>query len=61
MSDDNPPDYSLKRLRDLALHAHEENIAFLLRSTLKDFPIPVIDEFFKWLVELSPCGPDAQE
>lgn len=61
MSEDNPPDYSLKRLRDLALHAHEENIAFLLRSTLKDFPIPVIDEYFTKGKLKNPSGPDERE
>jgi hypothetical protein len=27
---DSPSDYSLKRLRDLCAHIHEENTAFLL-------------------------------
>jgi hypothetical protein len=46
MPSDPSPGYSLKRLRDLCLHVYEENMAFLLRSTLSEFPIPVIDEFF---------------
>lgn len=46
MPSDPSPDYSLKRLRDLCFHVLEANMAFLLRSTLAEFPIPVIDEFF---------------
>jgi hypothetical protein len=41
-----PSPYALKRLRELCTNIHEENIAFLLRTTLADFPIPIIDEFF---------------
>ena len=55
------PDYSLKRLRDLCLHVHEENMAFLLRSTLAEFPIPVIDEFFTGPKLNKPSGPDGRE
>ena len=61
MPSDPSPDYSLKRLRDLCLHVHEENMAFLLRSTLAEFPIPVIDEFFTGSKLNKPSGPDDRE
>lgn len=61
MPSDPSPDYSLKRLRDLCLHVHEENMAFLLRSTLAEFPIPVIDEFFIGPKINKPGGPDDRE
>lgn len=61
MPSDSYPDYSLKRLRDLCLHVHEENMAFLLRSTLADFPIPVIDDFFTGPKLNKPSGPDDRE
>jgi Leucine-rich repeat (LRR) protein len=61
MPSDSSPDYSLKRLRDLCLHVHEENMAFLLRSTLAEFPIPVIDEFFTGPKLNKPGGPDDRE
>jgi len=41
-----PSPYTLKRLRELCANIHEENIAFLLRTTLTDFPIPVVNELF---------------
>jgi hypothetical protein len=53
--------YSLKRLRELCVGIHEENIAFLLRTTLADFPIPVIDEFFTGPKLNKPSGPDERE
>jgi hypothetical protein len=61
MPSDPSPDYSLKRLRDLCLHVHGENMAFLLRSTLAEFPIPVIDEFFTGPKLNKPGGPDDRE
>ena len=57
---DNDP-YSLKRLRELCINIHDEQMAFLLRTTLADFPIPVIDEFFTGSKLNKPSGPDDRE
>lgn len=39
-------DYSPKRLRDLCVHIHEDNMALPLRAALPEFAIDVIDKFF---------------
>jgi hypothetical protein len=58
-TDDSP--YSLKRLRELCCNIHDQQMAFLLRTTLADFPIPVIDEFFTGSKLNKPSGPDDRE
>ena len=57
---DNDP-YSLKRLRELCRNIHDEQMAVLLRTTLADFPIPIIDEFFTGAKLNKPSGPDDRE
>ena len=57
---DNDP-YSLKRFRELCLNIHDEQMAVLLRTTLADFPIPIIDEFFTGPKLNKPSGPDDRE
>ena len=41
-----PSPCTVKRLRELCVNIHEENLAFLLRTTLPEFPISVVNEFF---------------
>ena len=53
--------YSLKRLRELCRNIHDEQMAVLLRTTLADFPIPIIDEFFTGAKLNKPSGPDDRE
>ena len=53
--------YSLKRLRELCRNIHDEQMAVLLRTTLADFPIPIIDEFFTGPKLNKPSGPDDRE
>jgi Leucine-rich repeat (LRR) protein len=58
---DSPPDYSLKRLRDLCAHIHEENTAFLLKTSLPEFPVEIVDKFFTSPKLNKPSGPDDRE
>jgi hypothetical protein len=61
MPDESAPEYTLKRLRELCLGIHEDNIALLLRTTLPEFPISAIDEFFTGSKLNKPSGPDDRE
>lgn len=54
-------EYTLKKLRSLCLDIHDEQTAILLRNCLADFPIPVINEFFKSAKVNEPTGPDGRE
>jgi hypothetical protein len=53
--------YSLKRLRELCINIHDEQMASLLRTTLADFPVSVIDELFTGSKLNKPSGPDDRE
>lgn len=61
MAETTTPDYSLKRLRELCLHVREENMAYLLKASLSDFPVSVINEFFTGPKLNKPSGPDDRE
>ena len=58
---DQQPDQSPKRLRDFCVNIHQENIAFLLRAALPDFPPAIVDEFFTGPKLNKPSGPDDRE
>ena len=41
-----PPNYSLKKLRDLCENIYDEQMAFLLMATLPEFPIEIVNKVF---------------
>ena len=41
-----PPNYSLKKLRDLCENIYDEQMAFLLMVTLPEFPIEIVNKVF---------------
>lgn len=61
MPNQEPSTYSLHRFREICSNVHCEPQAILLRDSLPQVPIPIIDRFFASVKLSKPSGPDERE